>query len=268
MLSVLKQYNEFLSAIRKDRSGTCPPDRFNIFYNEALLQWKDEQAKFLNLGQRRIDDMSYLKVGLDGIENNMLYTEKQLGDDANTELVKKVDDYTYTFKKPDGVNVKDHNGNVHPRYWRLGDVYFSIKDNNMDGYSTNSQLWIPGSVKVEGVKGHDLKSRYNGSNHYSVPVEVGRGVFIFRVNKPILAVKLTYLQMPQLLFFDKSKFDDVELSANPNFENGKGSVNTNLSDDAKREIVRMAAKMFLENSASQRYQTFSHEDYLQKLSSQ
>ena len=71
--------------------------------------------------------------------------------------------------------------------------------------------------------------------------------------------------MPQLLFFDKDKYGDVDVSTNPNFENGKGSVNTNLSDDTKREIIRSAAALFLENSTNQRYQTFSKEDYVRKL---
>lgn len=266
MLSVLDQYNEFLVAIRKDRSGSCPPDRFNIFYNESMIQWKNEQAKVINSNFSRIENISYLRYALDGIERSTITVSTLSGDHKNTEYVKKVDTGVYTFKKPDGATL-DRLGNKLPRYWRIGDVAFRVKGNNMTSPSYNSDplIWIPGKNVVDGVREFNLNNVFSGSNYYKVPFDIAKDMFIFYTNNDLVEVKLIYYMMPQLLFFDKDKYGDVDIATNPNFENGKGSVNTNLSDDTKREIIRSAAALFLENSTNQRYQTFSREDYVRKL---
>jgi len=72
-------YTYFLSEIRKERTVVFPPDKWNVFVNEVVIDWVKTKLPEHEFNQKRIDDLEAIKVITDGLQYPYIYAESSSG---------------------------------------------------------------------------------------------------------------------------------------------------------------------------------------------
>ena len=114
----------------------------------------------------------------------------------------------------------------------------------------------------------DLKSYYTMADHW---------LFFAPLNVSAISVKLDYLREPFELYFDETLPADAAIGSNLSvvypatgtpkvypYTPGYGSINMNVSEEAKREIVHLAVQTYLKNVNDPRYQAYLQETMMRR----
>ena len=61
-------FKKFLQGIRKVANTTVPPDQFDSWYGDAILDWSRQKIQTPEFNTQRIEDMEHLLVVTDGVD--------------------------------------------------------------------------------------------------------------------------------------------------------------------------------------------------------
>lgn len=261
-LSVKQLYQHFLTEIRKDYTGTVIPQVWNTIMRDALQEWKAKLAKELDFGVYAMAEQSGLRITTDGTSADYLQIKLAASDIPGVFIMNNP-------KEQDGTNEvtldTNQDGKSYPTMFRR----LSIRA----GYlMTTPGESDPDAIKCE-IPCHELagfEANDVFSNHYRRPslrkCYYGMGAtwkFYTPENVLGLYLVLDYISEPLELYFDATSPADMDPIVPADlYQAGKGSVNTNLSEGVKRELVNIAAKNFLKNVGDPRYQMYLQEQQL------
>ena len=104
-----------------------------------------------------------------------------------------------------------------------------------------------------------------------------RWLFFAPLNVSVISVKLDYIREPFELYFDETQPADATIGSNLSvvypstgipkvypYTPGYGSININVSEEAKREIVHLAVQTYLKNVNDPRYQAYLQETMMRR----
>ncbi len=66
-------YRKFLQGIRKVANTTVPPDQFDSWYGDALLDWLRQKIQEPEFNTKRIEDMEKFLVRTDGVDYALIH---------------------------------------------------------------------------------------------------------------------------------------------------------------------------------------------------
>jgi hypothetical protein len=68
ILTAEDAYNKFLQGIRKVANRTVPPDQFDSWFGDGMLDWLRQKVQMPEFNTKRIEDMEHFLVVTDGID--------------------------------------------------------------------------------------------------------------------------------------------------------------------------------------------------------
>ena len=298
-LSVIELYQYFLAEIRKEYTGTVIPSVFNITMRDALQEWKRKLASELDAGSYAMAEQSGLRVITDGsrngdsnlnyprivietvssnpyivfgnrISNGRFYMKSPSKNEGNLTIFSTDKGEWNTVSLPTGLVNNVSTYSMFPSLFRVLNVHLA--------YSKTDEMEIP-CLKMSSAeqtdilnnsyrKPSDLKSYYTMADHW---------LFFAPLNVSAISVKLDYLREPFELYFDETLPADATIGSNLSivypatgnpkvypYTPGYGSININVSEEAKREIVHLAVQTYLKNVNDPRYQAYLQETMMRR----
>jgi len=256
ILTTRDLYNAFLDGIKKSYTGTVIPAVFNRIINDwGQDEWVKQNALAIELNQKQIDDLSFLRIATDGsmiYEGNILYPLIPVS--LNQFLLPEE---TFVLNNTQGVT------QTYPRYMRTLNAMFKITyvDNECD--LTGVSDWLDAKIMRSDQRSHRLKSPYRKPKDSRLYYEKIRDRIrlITGTSSYAHSLRLEYLRYPKRIFFDVLHPDDA---SNPNYTPGVGSVNCEFPPTLRKEIVDIAVRVYLERVKEERYQSFLNEEVIRQ----
>jgi|GEM_PF-2128603 len=263
-------YRSFLDGIKKSFTGTINPTVWNRLINEwgqsEWLKLNCSENEGIELGHKQLDDLEKIRIVTDG---QFYYNGVQMLPIAPNVSGGKI--FTY----PKYVLVGIHNYNPpaawgatqsYPKFHRLLNIAFKIlygSDNECD--LTGVSGWLEAAIMRSDQRIPFSKSPYRkpkDSRLYYERID-GNIRLITGTTATGVAMRLEYLRKPVRIYFDEAyeiAHPGAGDNANPNYLPNTGSVNCELDDDQKKEIVDTCVRVFLERAQDPRYQSFLNEE--------
>jgi len=277
-------YMSFLDGIKKYGTGSVNPEAFNRIINDwGQDEWiRRTVRKGPEIVQEIQDKLSMLRVITDGkyhysknIDLSDKYVLKPIPSNSNitsmtnihgevvTNILPNDDKY---FPYPVGAPIIV-NGVEYPPYLRLLDISFKIDyvDNicDLEGISD----WLSANILYSDSKTILRSNPFRKPTDDRLYYELINENIVLTTDTPSkgVSIKLDYLKYPRKIFFNKENGGDpyLEQTSIPDYTGGStgtpGSVNCELPNNIKQEIVDMAVKVFIERVRDPRYQSFINE---------
>lgn len=239
-------YKELTISIRRAWTTILDPDQFNALINLAELDYVTGKLPEREFNQKRIDDLSVLRVLTDG--ESICYHGFVVYPIPSTAVtIFPVPRRRSSFYDATTGYCKIGNQN-YPVYLSGSRVSFKV-----------NEIWIEGSILPPDEKGNILKSTFRKPSVERLYFEHS-GQFIkgyFPVNTVINSMLLEYYTYPRMVFYDEQS--PADNSANVNHTPGQGSINSIFEENQKREIIDIATRTFLEITESPRYKSMLNE---------
>ena len=257
-LTVKRMYEYFLSEIRKDYTGTVIPQVWNILMKDALQEWKVKLSREMDMGIYGNAEQSSLSVVTDGVIAPMIklfasgtpgifFLNNPMSNDGTSHV---------------SLNVGSTTG-VYCTMFRRRSV--------LAGYSYVEN--DPASTMICSIPCHEMTAFEEAdivANYYRRPSTLkcyytmgSKWRFFVPEGVKTLFVKLSYIKTPMEFYYDVQSPGDATNPAAP-YTLGGGSVNSDISEEAKREVINICVKNYLKGLNDQRYQSYLQEQ-LQRL---
>ncbi len=240
-------YKYFLSIIRKERTTTISPQKWNEWMDSTLLDWVKTKLPTNQFNQKRIDDLEILKVLTDG---------------QQYDIIKVVTDKENLFKIP-------YNTSELPSYMHGLSVAFEWKspadssETDGDGDSP-SPILTPEAFEPEPTPVFRKTYRVGGKvfrsdnrvvimdNPFRLPDDTtfvyfeNRGSHIYAITKGenYTGMVLEYYKYPEKINYDPE---------------GEDSTAGSFQLSQNQEVVELAARKYLERITDPRYQSYTQE---------
>lgn len=230
-------YRSFLKEIKKSNIASVPPSVFNTIINDAYSLWYRDKSTEIERDQKRMDDLKELIVVTDGVfmfEGHVLPAIQPTS--TNLFPLPKALDNTAT------VTI---NNVVYPSYRRLLSVEFKYQYVNDPCYP-DGQLsdWISSSPLRANQEAELKKSAFRKPTRNKIYHKlIGNNVKLWlgdNTSNIGRFMKIEYIKYPRQIFFDST---------------GVNNVMCELQSDQIHEIVKIAARTYLQEATDPRYQT-------------
>lgn len=241
-------YKALLESIRKAFTVILKPSEFNALINLAELEFVMGKLPEREFNQKRLDDLSVLRVFTDGkfiYDGTVIQPIPAYLGTSMFALPKRESSY---YDATSGM-VKIGN-NYYPLYLSGARIDFKIGDN-----------WIDAKLMRSDQKSDILKSGYRKPSATKVYFDVA-GQWIngyFATGSNATAMNLEYYAYPRTVFFDENTPGDIDAPGQPPPVINPGSVNSVFEEYQKREIIDIATRRYLEIIESPRYKSMLNE---------
>lgn len=256
-LTVKQQYQYFLVEIRKEYTGTVIPPVWNIIMKDALQEWKAKLAKELDMGIYGMAEQAGLRVVTDGFYKST-YKMIKIGSSSSTGRFYMANPMYHTDSN--NLVILPCQGSTTTKY----PVMFR-RISVIVGYglaTTDDAVRIDCKVPCFDLPAFEESDVIN--NNYRKPSNLKsyymmgeQWKFLVPDSVKKLYVQLDYIKEPYEAYYDvlaTTDITDADLLTKGLYVAGQGSVNMNVSEMAKREIVNMAVRNYLKNVGDNRYQ--------------
>lgn len=264
LLTTADNYKYFNDGIKKEQTSVVPPFMFNRIANDAQDLWLADKVTEIELNQKRIDDISVLRVVTDGYyeytDTNVPVPVAQLINPITPDSIQG-DSFSLPF---DGILINNTSGvpMVYPKYYRLLNVMFKIvyiEDKcKRTGISDWMLAWIIRSDQRTIFYSNPYRKPTNDRLYYEIinkKVRLDTGP-----NNPSYphSMRLEYIRWPRKMYYDVlSQADSINpMLSDGSFTPGLGSVNFELPEVQRREIMDVAIRIYLERIKDPRYQSY------------
>ena len=229
-------YQATLFSLQKENIGTVYPKYWNALINVAYNEWLLDKLSNVDKSQAYIDDLKDLTVVTDAtqIYNGMLLvplTGTHNGDHTEFPLL------------PTG----------YPEYRRLLNIKFTIEYHGSechdDGTTSNYIFGRPLKSDEEGVV---FDNPYKRPNERRIYYKLYDRIYMYAGDNIGRQAIITYVKQPVAIFFNETSPADT---GDPN----TGSVNCELGEKQKQELVALATKIYIERVKDERYKTLLQE---------
>jgi len=256
--TTLDIYNSFLSAIKKESTSIVVPSAFNIIINEAYENWLRVKLKTPELVQKRIDDLSALRVVTDG---QMPFNDPNSA--SGPVVLSPIGSSNGVFSYP--LRERNISGEKYPLYFHLLNVMFKIQyiDNKCGNVGVSDFIGskIMRSDQRVFIRGNKYRRPSDDRLYYEI---IGDNIrCITDTGSYGVSMRLEYVKKPNKIFFDQQHQADA---VNPNYVAGTGSVPPEVLDPQRQEIVDEAARIHLERVKDERYKSFLQEEMIKAQS--
>ncbi len=279
-----QMYMSFLDGIKKYGTGAVDPDAFNRIINDwGQDQWiKENMRHGIELTQDLIDRLSVLRVITDGVYSY----SKRIDLDSKYPLLPlpandKVTSFQYLsaapllvavpqsdkyFKYPLSHSLEISAGTKvwYPPYLRLLSVAFKIEYvNNICGL-TGISNWLDAKILRSDNKAVNYKNPFRKPKDDRLYYEIINEHFVLTTGTESKgdSMRLDYLRYPRRIYFNKvnNNNPDLEQTGEPVYDTSvSGSVNCELPNDLRQEVVDIAVRTYVERVKDPRYQSFINE---------
>ena len=275
-------YMSFLDGIKKYGTGSVNPAAFNRIINDwGQDEWiRRTVRKGPEIVQELQDKLSMLRVVTDGeyhyskqidllnkyvlkpIPSNTLITSMtNINGTVVSNVLPKNNKY---FPYPVGAPIIV-NGVEYPPYLRLLSVSFKLDyvDNvcDLEGISP----WLMANILRSDSKSVIQNNPFRKPKDDRLYYEIINENIVLTTGTPSkgYSMRLDYLKYPRKIFFNTNNGGDPkeEQTGVPDYDGAttEGSVNCELPNNIKQEIVDLAVMVFIERVKDPRYQTFINE---------
>ena len=282
-----QMYQSFLDGIKKYGTGAVNPEAFNRIINDwGQDQWiKENVRKGSEITQDVIDRLSVLRVITDGVyafsrridlsdkyildpifSNEFLTSFKYKSASSSTLIIPKVDNY---FKYPLSHELTVVNGGnkeyIYPPYLHLLSVQFKIEYINNECGLKGISVWKDADILRSDnravLKQNPFRKPKDDRLYYEILNE--HIVLTTGTESKGREMNLDYLRHPRKIFFNVKNGGNVHLEQEgiPDYSGtiDNGSVNCELPNDLRQEIVETAVRTYIERVQDPRYQTIINE---------
>jgi hypothetical protein len=273
-------YMSFLDGIKKYGTGSVNPEAFNRIINDwGQDEWiRRTVRKGPEITQEIQDKLSVLRVITDGV-----YTYSEHIDLSSQYVLKPIpaNDKVVSFTNIKGVSSPNAfplsdkyfsypmgapitvNGVKYPPYLRLLGVAFKLEYvDNVCGLTGISD-WLDAKVLRSDQKSVITKNPFRKPTDDRLYYEIINENFVLTNNTKSegYSMRLDYLKYPRRIFFNTNDTNPREEQTGiPDYTGTTpGSVNCELPNNIKQEIVDLAVMVFIERVKDPRYQTFINE---------
>ena len=247
--STVDMYQATIDGINKNRTTILIPAKWNRLINDALLDYSREHIVKGEVNQKRIDDL------------RMLYVTDEVNSISSN-----------SFPLPDGTTVNNTNGILLPLYLRLLGTAFKI--NYVDNKCRKQGLsdWIYETHVMKSDRRNVIKR-----NPFRQPKDekiyhrqIGNIIEIDTGTSSTAAVMhIEYWKFPRQIFYNTNggNVDQVGTIVNGllTFDYTgvtPGSVNCDLPEEQRQEVVDNAVRIYVERSQDPRYKSVLTEEQI------
>jgi len=277
-----QMYLSFLDGIKKYGTGVVDPKAFNRIINDwGQDEWiKNNIAKGIELTQDLQDRLSVLKVITDDV-----YSYSKRIDGASKVVIGSIppNKDIQAFVSPTGVTGNplpavdyyfpyslkgsmEIGANYYPEYMTLLSVQFKIEyvDNECEKGISD---WLDANILRTDNKSVIKKNPFRKPKDNRLYYEIVNDSFILTTGTASKGhkMKLDYLRYPRRIFFSTDNGGDLYMEQDgiPNYSLSNntpiGSVNCELPNSLRQEIVSTAVRVFIERIQDPRYKSFLNE---------
>ena len=246
-------YFAFLDGIKKESTSIVPPPKFSRIINDwGQDEWLKEKAVEIEKNQKRIDDLSKIRVATDGVQQfdgDILYP---LAPDTGNEFV-----FTLPTDPSEAINGRIDDGNVvpqnYPKYLRMLGVMVKIQygagqECGLEGISDWKKLNILRSDNRSVTLDNPYRKPKDTRLYYEI-LDRKLRVITGTTSTPY-ALRVEYLRYPVQIEFD---------ALNP-----MAGTPCEFPPQQQKEIVDTAVKVYLERVRDPRYQSFLQEEMIRQ----
>lgn len=231
-------YKATLFSLQKENIGTVYPDYWNALINVAYNEWIDMKADEVELNQKRIDDLEVLRVVTDGVYQYNGTTIQPISGTYTSPI-------TEFELVPSG----------YPTYRRMLNAMFKIVYINNDCYDDNTVSdWLGGKIMRSDERSVSMRNPYRKPKDSRLYYEIINNVIRLETGTDSYGsqARIEYIRQPDSIYYNETNPADT---GDPT----TGSVNCELAEKQKREIVDLAARIYIERVKDERYQTLLNE---------
>ena len=253
-LTVKRMYEYFLTEIRKDYTGTVTPFVWNVLMKDALQEWKAKIAREIDLGIYGNAEQAGLSVATDGINLSMIKLSPITLGDFRIENPMSCDG-------KNEVTLSVSSGSlVIPSMFRRKSVFVGYSyaaNETANGLKCTTPCYEATSHEEADIINNFYRRPSLLKSYY---VMGSQWRFLVPDTVKTLFVNLSYIKEPFEAYYDvQSPSDRGDDATGTPYTQGNGSVNMNISEEAKREVINTAVKNYLKNINDQRYQAYLQE---------
>lgn len=279
-----QMYQAFLDGIKKYGTGAVDPNAFNRIINDwGQHQWIKENIRHgIELTQDLIDRLSVLRVVTDGeymfsrnidldskyvlhpiVPNSEVIWFQYLTKNGLTNALPNSDKY---FKYPLSHSLELTGGTKvwYPPYLRLLNVSFKIEYIENECKKTGVSEWLDAKIMRSDNKTVIWKNVFRKPNDSRLYYEIINEHIVLSTGTKSKghSMKLEYLRYPNNIYFNTNNGGNLELEQTgiPDYTGTtQGSVNCELPNYLRQEVVDMAVRTFVERVKDPRYQSYINE---------
>ena len=223
-------YRRFISGIRKASTRTVTPQVFNVYFNDACLDWQQSKLPLVEFNQKRIDDLELFRVVTDGTVYPYILTTS----------------FPNTFPVPNNSPIITGQLMVSNTSSALLPLYrHGLNATFLDG----DDVEFMADIMRSDQRGVTIWNPYRKATTNRPYYELVGG-FIRLSGRIAVKMRLEYIRYPKLVTYDETTPLDPETNPTQN-----------------KEITDIAIRMFLENRGDPRYKSTLQEMMIRSQSS-
>ena len=234
-------YKAFLRGIRKYSTTTVTPVFFNSFFNDCMLEWVKEKLPLEEFNQKRIDDLSPLRIITDGGTTTGRYTELK-GTSYVWDIPTEYNSLSSASMPMASVTYSGH-ASLYPLYLHGLNAMFRIDDDDE---------WEDADIMRSDKKPKSGKNPYREPSESLLYYErVGNTIMLYGSSLAYYQLRLEYIRYPKIFNYSTTTSSCVD----PEF-----------APSQNKEIVDLAVRKYLEIIQDPRYKSFLQEEVIRSKS--
>ena len=275
-----QMYQSFLDGVKKYGTGAINPKAFNRIINDwGQDLWIKENVRHgVELTQDLQDRLSVLRVLTDDVyayskridlesktvlssipPNQMLVSYRYKGGTSTTPIPLNYEYFKYPLSHELTVD-----GVEYPEYLRLNSVSFKLRYVNNECDLEGISEWLDANVLRSDNKSVFTKNPFRKAKDDRLYYEILNEHIVLTTNTESKGyrMRLDYLRYPRRIFLNENNGGNLnmEQAGIPSYSGTvQGSVNCEMPNTLRQEIIDIAVRTYIERVKDPRYQTYINE---------